>query len=377
MRVALVHDFLVEYGGGERVLEALHEIFPGAPIYTAYLDLNGFGPHQERIRKWNIKTSWLQYLPRKLLSPARIFASLAFESFDLSGYDVVISSCNTYFSKAVITSPKSLHISYIHTPPRYLYGYATSFNYKKHWWTRVAGELANHFLRIYDYETSQRPDILVANSQEVYQRIKKFYRREAVVIYPPVDLSEFKAVKKKQEDFFLSLNRLDRGKGTEVAVNACTKLGLTLKVAGKGNQEGRLRKIAGQTVQFLGEVDDKERIELLSYAKALIVASDDEDFGITAIEAQAAGTPVIAIKQGGYQETVLDGKTGLFFEPSTMPADYSRYVDPKVVENLIKVLEEFDPGRFRVEELRDNAEKFSKVRFKEEILALVDKNLKS
>ncbi|MCL5019746.1 MAG: glycosyltransferase family 4 protein, partial [Patescibacteria group bacterium] len=217
MKVALIHDFLVEYGGGERVLEALHEIFPDAPIYTAYLDIHGLGPHQDRVLKWNIKTSWLQKFPRKFLSPFRVFAPSIFESFDLTGFDLVISSCNTYFAKAVITNPNTLHLSYIHTPPRYLYGYTTSFNYKKHFLTRLFGELANHFLRIYDFEASQRPDILIANSKEVQSRIKKFYRRDSVVIYPPVECkmqsSKFKIT--RQKDYFISVNRLVRGKGTE------------------------------------------------------------------------------------------------------------------------------------------------------------------
>ncbi|MBI2600376.1 glycosyltransferase [Candidatus Daviesbacteria bacterium] len=370
LKVALVHDFLVEYGGGERVLECLHEIFPDAPIYTAYFDINGFGVHQERVKKWDIRSSWLQRLPfaKKLISPLRVFAPMVFEGFDLSGYDLVISSCNSYFAKAVITRPGSLHISYIHTPPRYLYGYATSFNYKKHLLTRVLGELANHFLRIYDFETSQRPDVLVANSKNVADRINKFYRRNAVIIYPPVEVGEIKAkaekLKVKNREYLLSLNRLVRGKGTEVTVEVCTKLNLSLKVVGNGPEKKRLKKIAGEKVQFLGEVDDDTRIKLLAGAKALIVASEDEDFGITAVEAMAAGTPVIAIGTGGYKETVVEGKTGVFFAPY------------KSVKNLMNVLPFFNEFKFKKEDLVKQAEKFSKQRFVKEILALVDKNLK-
>ncbi|KKS65084.1 MAG: Glycosyl transferase, group 1 [Candidatus Daviesbacteria bacterium GW2011_GWA1_42_6] len=173
MKVALVHDYLKEYGGAERVVEALHEIFPEAPVYTAYYDPKGLGPHADRLKDWDIKTSWLQKIPGagRLISPFRLLSAKAFESFDLSEYDVVISSCNIYFSKAVKVKPGALHISYIHTPPRYLYGYATSFNYKKSWWKRIGAELANHYLRIVDFETSQKPDILVANSENVKERI--------------------------------------------------------------------------------------------------------------------------------------------------------------------------------------------------------------
>src|SRR3989344_304472 len=209
MKVALAHDYLREYGGAERVLEALHEIFPSAPLYTAYYNPKGLGENGKRFNSWDIRTSWFQHFPfaNKLLSPFRIFGPLMFESFNLSEFDLVISSSSaTHLAKSVITKPETLHISYIHTPPRFLYGYTTSFNYKKHWWTYIGGEIINHFMRIYDFEVSQRPDILVANSKNIAARIQKFYRRDSVVIYPPVDLSEIH-LKKTKEEYFLVLSR--------------------------------------------------------------------------------------------------------------------------------------------------------------------------
>lgn len=380
MKVALVHDYLREYGGAERVLEALHEIFPDAPVYTFYVNLEAMGQNGKRFKDWKIIPSWFQKFPfaNKLLSPFRIFGPMGFESFDLSEYDLVISSSSaTHLAKAVITKPETLHISYIHTPPRFLYGYVTSFNYKKHWWTRIGGELINHFMRIYDFEVSQRPDILVANSKNIQARIKKFYRRDSVVIYPPVDRSEFSrqssAIRQsesrrlKADSYFLVLNRLVRGKGTEIIVEACSKLGLPLKIAGTGPELDNLKKIAGKNVQFLGWVSDGERVKLLQEAKALIVASEDEDFGITSIEAQAAGTPVIAPASGGFLETVVDGKTGLLYGGPGMVN----------VDELVKVLGEFREEQFSAEDLRKNAEKFSKERFKKEILELVEENLTS
>lgn len=367
MKVALVHDYLIEYGGAERVLEALHEIYPEAPIYTAYLDLSNLGPHKDRFKTWNIKTSWLQYFPKKLISPFRVFAPKIFEGFNLKEYDLIISSCNTYFSKAVITKPGALHLSYIHTPPRYLYGYTTSFNYKKHWWTRIAGELINHFLRLKDYETSQRPDILIANSKNVASRIKKFYRRESVIIYPPVEIGskyQVASIKGKSKEYFLSVSRLVRGKGVDVIVRACTKLNLPLKVVGTGPQLQELKKLAGKSIEFLGEVKDEELPKLYTNAKALIVASEDEDFGITAVEAFASGTPVIAVKNGGYLETVVEGRTGVFFEEAT-------------VESLMEALKNFDSSKFKEEDLKKHAQNFSKERFKKEILNLVEENIKS
>lgn len=365
MKVALVHDYLKEYGGAERVLEALHNIFPEAPIYTAFYDPKGLGVHKDRIKNWNIKTSWLQNIPfsGKLLSPLRILAPVIFENFDLAEYDLVISSSNIYFSKAVITKPQTLHISYIHTPPRYLYGFATSFNYKKGWLTRVGAEIINHLLRIWDFEVSQRPDILVANSKAVEKRIKKFYRREAEVIYPPVDLKEFASVKKTSGNYFLALNRLWKSKGTEIIIEAFSKLNLALKVVGTGPELNSLKKLAGQSVEFLGEVSDEERVKLYSEAMALVVASEEEDFGINAIEAQASGTPVIAIKSGGYLETVLEGKTGEFFS-----------VDAPL-NSLMEVLKNFKLEKYKEEDLKTQAKKFSQDRFKKEILDLVERNL--
>lgn len=369
MRVALVHDYLREYGGAERVLEEIHAMFPEAPLYTAYFNPEAMGKHGDKFKNWDIRTSWMQKVPfaNKLISPFRIFAPMMFESFDLSDYDLVISSSSAvYFAKSVITKPETLHISYIHTPPRFLYGYTTSFNYKKHFITRIGGELINHFLRIYDFEVSQRPDILVANSKNIQARIKKFYRRDSVVIYPPVNLEEFRQQatgNRQQKQFFLSLNRLVRGKGTEVTVEACTKLDLPLKVAGSGPELERLKSMAGPTVEFLGNVSDEERIKLLAGAQALIVASEDEDFGITPVEAQAAGTPVIAIRAGGYKETVIEGKTGEFFEAAT-------------AEALEQVLEKFDPKKYKMEDCRKNAEKFSGQQFKKQLLELIEKNIK-
>lgn len=380
LKIALVHDYLREYGGAERVVEALHDIFPDAPVYTAYYNPKGLGIHAKRFESWDIRSSWLQKIPgaNRLVSPLRMFAPMIFEGFDLSEYDVVISSSAVYFAKAVITKPGSLHIGYIHTPPRFLYGYTTSFNYKKHWWTRLGGELMNHFLRIFDYETSQRPDILVANSKNVQERIRKFYRRESEVIYPPVemDLKSKNTDSNVDREYFLSLGRLSRGKGIEIVVAACSRLGLKLKVAGSGPEMEKLKIISGDTVEFLGAVTDEEKAGLYSGAKAMIVASEDEDFGITVVEALSQGTPVIAMKAGGYLETVTEGVTGKFFERGGNKSGNGKYVDEEAVENLIKVLGEFEPGQFKPEQLKKSVEKFSKDRFIKEITELINNNLK-
>ncbi|MBI2040417.1 glycosyltransferase [Candidatus Microgenomates bacterium] len=364
MKVALVHDYLREYGGAERVLEALHEIWPDAPVYVAYYNPSVLGSQGETLRSWDIRTSWLQKIPlaNKLISPLRILAPMIFESFDLSEYDLIISSCNVYFAKAVITKPEALHISYIHTPPRYLYGYTTSYNYKKHWWTRVGGEIINHFLRIYDFEVSQRPDILVANSKNVQARIKKFYRRDSIIIYPPVTLPVQNDKAKK--DYFLTVGRFVRGKGVDIIIEVCGKLGLPLKIVGTGpekeNLESRIKNQALKNIEFLGLVNDEELAKLYAGAKATIVASEDEDFGIVPVESMACGTPVIAPKSGGYLETVVEGKTGILYEAG----------------GLVEALKRFEQKDFRQEDCKKQAEKFSKDRFKKEVLELCRNYLK-
>ncbi len=375
MKVAIVHDYLHEYGGAEMVVEDLHNIFPDAPVYTAYYNPNGLGIHKERIEKWNVKTSLMQYIPfiKKLLSPLRVIAPLAFKSFNLKEYDVVISSCNVYFSNAVRTRKNALHIGYVHTPPKLLYGYTTSFNYKKHWWTRISAEFANHFLRIWDFRIAQNPNVLVANSKNVRERIKKFYRRDAVIIHPGVDTEKYAESKKHVGEYYLALNRLSRGKGTEIIVAACTQLGLKLKVAGSGPDTQNLKNIAGKTIEFVGHVTDEEKIRLMSNAKALIAATEAEDFGITVIEAQAAGTPVIAAKSGGYLETVIKNKTGEFFDVPADLGESKEYVNQKAVESLIEVLKDFNPKKYSEKDCRTNAEKFSKAQFKKQILNLIEK----
>lgn len=364
-KVALVHDYLREYGGAERVVEDLHEIFPDAPVYTAYYNPKGLGIHNERIKNWDIRTSWMQHTPfaNRLISPFRIFAPLMFESFDLKDFDVVISSSAIYFANAVRTKPETLHIAYIHTPPRYLYGIATSFERKKHLWlTNIGVAVMNHLLRIWDFEISKRPDILVANSQNVAARIKKFYRKSAVVIYPPVNTSKEGLPVKRIGDYYLSVCRLWKNKGVDIIIQACKEADAPLKVVGIGPELSNLKKIGGKNIEFLGEVSDEEKMNLYAGAKAFIAAASDEDFGITLVESQATGTPVIALKSGGFLETIIEGKTGEFFAQATK-------------ESLVSVLKNFDPGKYRVENLQKQAEKFSKEQFKKDILGLVEKYL--
>ncbi len=367
MKVALVHDYIKEYGGAERVLEALHELYPDAPVYTSVYLPEYLGPHKERFATWNIKTSFLQYLPgkAKLISPFRLLTPFAFRSFDLSTYDVIIiSATGAYFPNFVRSKKQgkgAVQICYCHTPPRYLYGYATARNWKKNKLLNIVGEAANHILRIVDGHASMRVDYFIANSQEVASRIRKFYRKDATVIYPPVDLTRSREDRvKSSRTYYITGGRLARAKHTDIIVRVATKYGLQLKVFGKdfAGYGHELAMLAGPTVEFLGEVSDEHKMELMRKAKAFIFSSQDEDFGIVPVEAMGEGTPVIAYKSGGVKETVIDGKTGIFFDELT-PA------------SLYEAIRRFEKATITPEECIKQAKKFSKEKFMKEMKAFV------
>ncbi|MEK9171178.1 MAG: glycosyltransferase [Patescibacteria group bacterium] len=372
MKVALVHDYLGEFGGAERVLETLAEMFPEAPIYTAFYRKGGA---YERFKNRDIRVSWAHHIlffSTKLHSPLRFLAPLIWESFDFKDYDLVISSASWYITKGILTGPETTHISYIHTPPRYLYGFETSVNWQKYWLLRVYARVVNYFLRQYDFVAAQRPDVLIANSENTRRRIQKFYRRDAKVIYPPVELPkhDLRFTNYDLRKYFLIVSRVVGGKGLELAVQACTELGLPLKVVGEpagwSSEYKKIKKSAGPTIEFLGFVSDEELVNLYSGAKAFLATARDEDFGMTVVEAQLCGIPVIAYKSGGYLETVIDGATGIFFN------DYS-------IQGLKEALGKFKiqsaswRTKFKIAEIQKNAKRFSKERFVWEMKKVVEK----
>ncbi len=315
MKVALVHDYLREYGGAERVLESLHEMYPDAPVYVAFFDADRLGPQAERFRDWDIRETVLTRFPfyKRLASPYRIFSAWAFAQLDLSEYDVVISSTNMYMAKAVRTRRDARHISYVHTPPRSLYGHSTMSDWKKNPFVRIGGELINFWMRYVDFQTAQNPDVLVANSTTTQERIAKYYRRDAVVVYPPIALANTTppAVSAADRSYLLYVNRLGFSKHPEIAVQVANELSLPLKVVGTGAMESHLREIAGPTVELLGSVDDATLQDLYAHAQLLLYPVEDEDFGMIPIEAMACGTPVVAHYSGEPRFTVENGKNGV------------------------------------------------------------------
>ncbi|OGG13382.1 hypothetical protein A2773_06080 [Candidatus Gottesmanbacteria bacterium RIFCSPHIGHO2_01_FULL_39_10] len=366
MKIALVHDYIKEYGGAERVLEALHEIWPEAPVYTTVYLPEFLGPHKERFKDWKIVTSWMQKIPfvGKLISPMRVISPKIFEGFDFSPFDaVIVSATGAYFPNSIRTSSKTIHICYCHTPPRYLYGYPTARDWKKHWWGRVLGEVANHFLRQTDFLSYQKPKYIIANSMEVKRRIEKFYRRESFVIYPPVEMGikkqELRSRNKRK--YYLAGGRLARAKRIDLAIEACNRLKLPLKVFGKGfgDYGEELKNLAGPTVEFVGEVSDSELLDLYEGAKALLFTAEYEDFGIMSVEAQSQGVPVIGLNQGGVKETVVDGKTGVLYKESS-------------VDDLVSAIKRLEKLDLDPKDFIENANKFNKERFKNEIKKFVE-----
>jgi len=360
MRIAIVHDYLGEFGGAERVLESLTALWPDAPVYTAFWRP---GAAWERFKHRDIRVSWVHRIPffaTKLHSPLRFLAPLIWNSFDFSGYDVIIGSASWYVTKGFVKKGSAVEICYCHTPPRWLYGYSTSIEWQKHVLVRWYAMIVGFFMRQYDWKAAQRVNYFIANSHTTARRIQKFYRRTSTVIYPPVTIPP-KASGAK-EDYYLVISRIVGGKGLELAVGAAAELGIHLKIAGApAGYATELQKLvakAGKTVEFLGHVSDAELARLYRGARGFLATSSDEDFGITPVEAMAHGTPVIAFRGGGYTESIIEGKTGVFFDEST-------------VSSLVAAIRKSQTIRFSAEALRQQAEKFSQKRFAEEILQFV------
>lgn len=368
LKVALVHDYLREYGGAERVLEALHEIYPSAPVYVSFVDQKAMGIHWQRFAGWDIRQTWFSKIPliKKLYSPLRVFVDRAFTSLDLSDFDLVISSSNAFEAKAVQVK-NGTHICYCHTPPRALYGYSTMTDWKKNPLVKFGGAVINHYMRIIDFKHAQKVDHFIANSVETQRRIEKFYRRDSKVIYPPVNVptnSELRkyqglAKKKYPTNYYLYVSRLSFSKHPELAVQAANQLGINLKIAGSGKMENKLREMASHQIEFMGAVDDEQLHVLLAGAKGLIYPVEDEDFGIVPVEAMVHGVPVVAHKSGGPLETVVEGKTGIFFEELS-------------VEGVISAIKKFEKTKFNTEKIFDHAQQFTSDKFQQRIRKFIE-----
>jgi len=314
MRVAIVHYWLVGRRGGEKVLEALCEIYPQADIFTHVYDAQAMGP---AIAAHKVTTTFISRLPfahrfYKLYLPLMPFA---LEALDLSAYDLVISS-ESGPAKGVLTRPETLHICYCHSPMRYIWDQYELYRSTAGWLSRLMMPVIAPFMRIWDVSTANRVDHFIANSSFVAKRIRKTYRRESKVIFPPVTLGDYSVAAAPAEDYYLFLSQLEVYKRADIVIEAANRLGRKLIVVGAGAQEARLREMAGPTVTLLGRQTTEEIARLLQNCKALLFAGI-EDFGIVFLEAMASGRPVIAYGAGGALDAVVDGKTGLFFQEQT------------------------------------------------------------
>lgn len=362
MKVALVHDWLNnKMGGGELVLEQLAEMYPEAPIYTLAYNPETIQGHFDEYR---IRPSYLQRFPGWLRRRQRYLLPLipsAVEQFDLSEFDVVISS-STAFAKGVITKPETLHICYCHSPMRFAWDYWPAYVNEQHvgLLRRMAIHLLMSRLRLWDFYSAPRVDCWVANSKVVAGRIEKYYHRQAdAVIYPGAITEQFKAANEKG-DYFVTLASLTPYKKIDLAIKACNQLGRKLVVIGDGADRARLEELAGPTIEFAGRVSNSRRAELVAGAQALLFPNE-EDFGIAPIEAMASGTPVIAYGKGGLTETVVEGKTGTFFGEPT-------------AESLAGAIKDFKASDYRTEVLVSRAQEFGMDKFRDNFRQFVEKN---
>jgi glycosyltransferase involved in cell wall biosynthesis len=361
MRTAIVHEWLVTYAGSEKVVEQMLSLFPKADLFSLvdFLrdDLRDFIQHKP------VQTSFIQRLPfaRRKFRQYLPLMPLAIEQFDLSDYDLVLSS-NHAVAKGVLTRADQLHISYVHTPIRYAWDLQQQYLQGANLNRGYRGLLAHsvlHYLRLWDLACANRVDYFIANSRFVARRIWKTYRRPARVIYPPVAIDRF-SPNAQRDDFYFTLSRFVPYKRVDLIVAAFTQLGLPLVVIGDGPDRDRIQRLAGSNIHLLGQQPDPVVEDYMQRCKAFVFAAA-EDFGIAPVEAQAAGAPVIAYGKGGVTETVIPGKTGLFFLEQT-------------VESLVETIQHFESGILAVDphQLREHAAQFSPERFRQELIRFID-----
>jgi glycosyltransferase involved in cell wall biosynthesis len=355
-RVAIVHDYLNQWGGAERVLEEMHTLWPDAPIFTSIYD-------RERMpasyRNWPIRTTLMQHLPgiARHHQPYLPLYPLAFSRLDLRDYDLIISSSSA-FAKNIYPASGATHICYCHSPMRFAWNAA---DYARR--ERLGGPTKRALapllraLRRWDKRGTARVNHLIANSAVVADRIRRFYGRDSTVIHPPVR-TDIPAARGEPGDFYLIVTRLVPYKRLDIVVEAFTRLGLPLRIVGVGRDRAALEALAGPTITFLGGITDAEKDRLYGECRATIFPAED-DFGIAQVEAQAAGRPVIAYRAGGATETVVDGVTGIFFEAQTPDA-------------LIAAVERREATTFDAETIRAHARLFDAAVFRQRLREFVE-----
>ena len=350
MNLALIYDRINKWGGAERLLTSLHQLWPQAPVYTGV-----YNPVTTPwANSWDIRPSFINHLPGAKTNHEWYFWTMpfGFETLDLQGFDTILS-VSADFTKGVLTKPEQLHVSYILSPTRYLW--LTPNEYKS--WSRGLGRVllppVLSDLRRWDYLAAQRPDVLLTISEHVRRQIQKYYHRDATVIYPPVDTEFFKPKIEnwnlKIENYFLIVSRLVPHKNISLAVKAFNQLKLPLKIIGIGRQKAALKRLAGPNIEFLGQLTDRQVLEYYQQCQALIFPGE-ESFGLTMVEAQACGKPVIALNRGGAQEIIINGQTGILFNEQT-------------AKSLSQAIKSLRGSHFNWQKCRQNSQRFSVINF--------------
>jgi glycosyltransferase involved in cell wall biosynthesis len=357
-KVAIVCDWLTGIGGAERVVLELHRMFPEAPIYTSQYDPAKI----DWFKDADVRTTWLQNLPKGLKKFLPVLRARAFEKLDLSDYDLVISSSGAE-AKAVKIGPKTVHVCYCHAPTHYYW--SRYEDYMQHPGFGVFNPLARFGLRLlvkplrkWDYRAAQQPTHMLANSTHTAAMIQKYYDREATVVFPPVDIERFEDLPAVERNGFVVAGRQTPYKRIDLAVAACTQLDLPLTVIGNGPEHQKLRKLAGPSVTFVTDASDQDVAGYFAGAEAFIFPNLD-DFGITPVEAMAAGTPVIAYRGGGALDYVRPGKSGTFFDDPTVPS-------------LVNALSSFNPSKYSSDDIKSVAREFSRENFVKTLQTVLD-----
>lgn len=352
LKIAIVHDWLTTFGGGERVVQNFSELFPDAPIYTAVYDEKAQG---NNFPTQKIVTSFMQRIPGVLKNYRKMLSLMprAFEDFNFSGYDLVLSSSSSC-AKGVLTPASALHVSYVHSPMRYAWDLYPEYLANAGRITRWGMHRQMPVIRQWDALSSNRVDRFIANSREVAARIRKVYRRDSVVLHPPIETDFFTPSDTDDPgEYYFILSRFIPYKRIDLAVEACNKLGRRLIIAGTGPQEAEIKKLAGPTIEFVGNLGDEEIRELYRGARAFLFPGF-EDFGMTPLESQACGRPVIGFGKGGILDSTIPGHTGLFF-------------DDQSVDALCDAIREFENREWDRKTIREHAESFSSVSFRRKL----------
>lgn len=366
MKVAIVHDYLNEYGGAEKVVNAIHEMYPGAPIYTAV-------KNEKKLHEAGAFLNADIRAPRinGLISPIKKFFIFSypiyFETLNLQDYDLVISS-TAHFAKGIRVKPEALHVSYIHTPPRFLWGYKTETSIRDKWWAKPILVFADIYLRMWDYAAAQRPDYLITNSKNTLKRINKFYKRDAKVIYPFYDSnlkeSDVKKIKEHKGNYYFTISRKGKFKNLDLIAKTFTKLKKTIYIAGSGSLDKDLKRYESKYVKLLGFLSEEDKVGYLKGCKGFVLATENEDFGITPLEAMSFGKPVIALNSGGFKETVTKTSGVLFDKPT--------------VKSLSKGIKDYETRikEFKREVIKKHAAKFSKANFQKQLRDFIGEKIK-